>query len=285
MTYNTGIMQFIRPAILGLCAFGLAFGAKAEQRGMDAYKSIVDRNPFGLKDPPPAVVKDAPKTNEVKKEDFYLTGISTIGNPNRPKVYLISKDPQKKQYDEKYFNLTLGDRNGDLMLNEVDVKGRRVRITYLGEEKWLSMKDNGVPAPAGPAPGAPGVPTLPPGSIVPPPGGNAPIPLPNAHNPSIPQPQPLSYPNANNANRRAIRTSNTGANQNTGYSGYGGVSGAVPNVPTTTAGGSGTYAGPQTDAEMLQHIINLQNPTRSNPSLPKNVPPPPIPQIGNMPGL
>jgi hypothetical protein len=258
MTYNIRIMQWVRQAIPAVCALGVVFTATAEQRPLDTYKSIVDRNPFGLKDPPAAVVKPETNAAPVKKEDFYLTGISTIGNPNRPKVYLVSKDATKKQYDEKFFNLTLGDRTGELTLNEVDVKGRRVRITYQGEDKWLSMKENGVPAPAGPAPGAPGAPgMMPPGSVVPP--GVNPVPLPNGNGGpnQIPQPQPLSYPNANNLNRRSVRTS-----------------------------GAPTYQGPQSDSEMLKHIIEAQNQQKLNPpqNLPKGVPLPPMPGIVSMPG-
>src|SRR5437868_2567609 len=119
-------MGWVRQASLGMFAFGVVFVALAEQRPLETYKSIVDRNPFGLKDPPqPLPPKDTNTPPQAKKEDFFLTGISTIGNPNRPKVYLVSKDTTKKQYDEKFFNLTLGERNGELTLNEVDVKGRR----------------------------------------------------------------------------------------------------------------------------------------------------------------
>src|SRR2546429_8574009 len=101
-------MRTVRQAILGVCASALVLTATAEQRPLDNYKSIIDRNPFGLKDPPPALVK--PETNApIKKEDFYLTGISTIGNPKKPKAYLIAKDNTKKDYDQKYFNLTVGD--------------------------------------------------------------------------------------------------------------------------------------------------------------------------------
>jgi hypothetical protein len=211
-------MQMVRQTILAVCALGVAVNATAEQRPLDNYNSIIERNPFGLKDPP--VAKPPAETNAlVKKEDFYLTGISTIGSRKKPKAYLIAKDNTKKDYDQKFFNLTVGDRQGDVTLQEVDEKGRRVKIVYLGEEKWLSMKDNGVPAPVGPAPGmqvVPGVPGQHPAGMQPP--GAVPIPLPNA-NPPTPQhaPQPLSYPNSSNPNRRNPRTSYGGAMNNSGY--------------------------------------------------------------------
>ena len=162
-------MQLVRQMILAVCAFGVALTGLAEQRSMESYKSIVDRNPFGLKDPP---VLQPPPTNkpatEKKPEDFYLTGITTIGTPKRPKAYLLSKDASKKLYDEKYYTMTVGDKQGEVTMKEIDPVGRRVLIAYLGEDRWLSMKDNGVPAPSGPPAGA--MPLVPgaPGTIPPP---------------------------------------------------------------------------------------------------------------------
>jgi hypothetical protein len=148
-------MQMVRQTILALCAFGVVSAALADQRSMEAYKSIVERNPFGLKDPviPPPAPTNKPPTVE-KKEDFYLTGISTIGDPKRPKAYLLSKDASKKLYDEKYYTLSIGDSQGEVTLKQIDPKDRRVLIAYQGEDRWLSMKDNGVPAPTGHAPGS-----------------------------------------------------------------------------------------------------------------------------------
>src|SRR5688572_12648498 len=75
-------MQGARQFILTACVVGSAIGGFAEAPVGDSYKSIVDRNPFGLKDPPPPPpAKDPNPPPAVKKEDFYLTGISTIGNP------------------------------------------------------------------------------------------------------------------------------------------------------------------------------------------------------------
>jgi hypothetical protein len=220
-------MGMVRQVVLTGWACSLVLNASADARGADSYSSIIDRNPFGLKDPPPAVTKpEAPHTNDPKKEEFYLTGISTIGNPKKPKAYLLAKDTSKKDYDQRFFNLSVGDRQGDLELKEIDEKGRRVRVIYQGEEKWLSMKDNGVPAPAGPAPGhgiiMPGVPGVPgqPGAVPAPPGA-VPVPLPNPNNGNTyaaPQPQPLTSPSTtpNGANpayaRRIPRTTFTNPN-------------------------------------------------------------------------
>jgi hypothetical protein len=279
VTYTMGIMQLTRQAILAVCALGLLFSAKAEPRALDNYKSIIDRNPFGLKDPLPVT---PPQTNkppaEVKKEEFYLTGISTIGTPKRPKAYLLAKDTQKKEYDQKYYNLTVGDRQGDVLLKEIDEKGRRVLIVYQGEDRWLSMKDNSVPAPVGPPPGQPpGVPGGPlPGQPMPP---GVPTPLPSAH-PGM-QPQPLSYPNA--SNRRTPRTAsygNVGMNYGAGAPGAALSSSILPPSPSAVNNPAATVAanpGPQTDADVLKQIATMQNPHATG--LPPNIPAPPVPHF------
>jgi hypothetical protein len=232
MFYSGGML--VTRLIFGACTFALAFSAAAEARPMDTYNTIVVRNPFGLKEPPPPVVKDTnPPAQPPKKEDFYLTGISTIGNPKRPKAYLLAKDASKKDYDQKYYSLTVGDSQGDVKLQEIDSKGRRVKIEYLGEEKWLSMKDNGVPAPAGAPAGGP----MQPGMVAPPGGVAAPIPLPLPNGGGAVA-QPISYPNAGNNNRRPIRTA--------GYGSTAGNFGAV------------TPDGPQTDADVLKQIITMK---------------------------
>ncbi|HUS37476.1 MAG TPA: hypothetical protein VM680_19165 [Verrucomicrobiae bacterium] len=234
MRYNAG-MHLAR-SLLTASAFALALATAAESRPLDTYNTIVVRNPFGLKDPPPQAIKETnPPAPPQKKEDFYLTGISTIGNTKRPKAYLLAKDASKKDYDEKFYSLNIGDRQGDVTLQEIDPKGRRVKIEYLGEEKWLSMKDNGVPAPAGaPAPGM----------IAPPGGMPSPVPLPlpqGAGGPMQPA-QPVSYPNAGNTARRPIRTS-----------GYGAPTGNFGAINST-----GVSDGPQTDAEVLKQIVLMR---------------------------
>lgn len=264
-------MQLVRQMVLALCAFGIGFSSVAEQRSTESYKSIVDRNPFGLKDPP---IAQPPPTNkpatQEKKEDFYLTGITTIGTPKRAKAYLLSKDASKKLYDEKFYTMSVGDKQGEVTMKEIDPKGRRVLIAYLGEDKWLSMKDNGVPAPTGPAPGA--MPLIPgaPGSV-PPPGGAVPVPLPSAGGVApVHQPQPLSYPGAANSNRRVPRSTVNGAanrlSMNPGY--------VAPNPTATTANSSANIPGPQTDAELVEQMVRMKAQQKfANP----NSPTPPLP--------
>jgi hypothetical protein len=291
MSYIRG-MQLVRQTILAVCAFTAASTAVAEQRSMDVYSSIVERNPFGLKDP---VVPAAPPTNkpaaDPKKEDFYLTGISTIGDSKRPKAYLLNKDASKKNYDEKYFTLSAGDKQGELAVKEIDPKGRRVLIAYQGEDRWLSMKDNGVPAPTGPGPGqGGGMPLVPgaPGAIPPAPGA-VPTPLPGA----APAHQPLTYPSAGNPNRRTPRSTYSGsanpgfvnpaANQTYATPVYNAPGVAnMPGVPTVTPIGNvpggqppAHDQGPQTDAELIGQMGALKEPVKIGGATPRQYQPPP----------
>jgi hypothetical protein len=268
MKYLSGMR--VGPVLSALFAASFALSTAAESRPLDSYKSIIDRNSFGLKDPapPPPPPTNAPPP--AKKEDFYLTGISTIGNPKRPKAYLIAKDSSKKEYDQKFYNLSIGDRQGDVTLQEIDPKGRRVKIVYQGEEKWLSMKDNGVPAPTGPGPGVPGMPGVhPPGGMgapgaIPPP---VPLPLPTPGGNSG-QPQPVSYPNASNPVRRPVRTTaptsvGAGANYNApALVAPGGVptigTPGNPGVVGQPAQNPPVYQGPQSPQELAEHYIRLK---------------------------
>src|SRR5688500_11127423 len=117
-------MRGVRQWILAGCVMGLTLHTVAESRPIETYQSIIERNSFGLKDPPaPTPAKDPNPAPQVKKEDFYLTGISTSGNPKKPKAYLLAKDQSKKEHEQKFYNLSVGDRQGDVTLIEIDPKG------------------------------------------------------------------------------------------------------------------------------------------------------------------
>src|SRR4051812_29435188 len=106
-------MRMVRPIILTATLVGSICCGQAENRPLDNYRSIIDRNPFGLKPPPPPPAPVEPPKQLEKATEFYLTGISTIGFPNRPKrAYLMNKDNTKKD-KEKFYTLTLNDKSGD----------------------------------------------------------------------------------------------------------------------------------------------------------------------------
>ena len=212
MTYSLG-MRLLGSIILTASVFSASAMKAAETRSMDHYRSIVDRNPFGLKPvPPPPPQKPVETAPAAKSEQFYLTGISTIGYPNKPKkAFLMNKDNSKKEYNEKFYNMQINDKQGDLRLDDIDEKEKRVKVTYRGEEMWLSMKDNGVPTPTSTAVPQPGMPGLAPGVPAVPavtaPGG-VPLPLPGA----VPNVNAMNQPVANPSMRRLPRSNQFGNN-------------------------------------------------------------------------
>jgi len=280
-------MGGIRQAILAAGGFGIILSMAADTNAPADYQSIANRNAFDIKETAPMqpLVTNKPPA-EPKKEEFYLTGISTIGTPKRPKAYLVAKDTQKKDYDQKFYNLAVGERQGDVTLKEIDEKGRRVRIEYQGEDKWLSMKDNGVPAPTGQAPGVAGITGNPmPGRPMPP--SQSPPPLPVANTAPTAQPLPLNYANENT--RRIPRTGTASAGAAAvNATGYGNsalypLPGSVLSTPIPPPLGANdsapnpVYQRPTTDADLLNQTPTVQNPEATG--FQTNLPSPPVPQL------
>jgi hypothetical protein len=230
MIYSLG-MRFTGSIILSASVIATVAMNAAESRSMDNYRSIVDRNPFGLK-PVPPVVTPAPvdTTPTPKMEQFYLTGISTIGYPQRPKkAFLMNKDNTKKDYADKYYNMQINEKQGDLRLDDIDEKGKRVKVTYRGDEMWLSMKENGVPTPTSttaPQPGMPGIPGMAPAVPNIPGAAGVPTALPGAVPTANNAMQPSVYPST-----RRLPRSNQYGNANQTMQGGGSTPVYTPNIP------------------------------------------------------
>ena len=148
-------------ALATLPARGIVNDNKAKGQ---MYKTIVDRNPFGLKDPPPVVVQapvvEPPAPPPV---EILLTGIATIVPPKR--AFLMAKDPNKK---DPYYSLSEGQGKDGIEVLQIDEKAKTVKIRQAGKETVLTFAANGRKSDAtapGPIPGQPGVPGqgLPPG--------------------------------------------------------------------------------------------------------------------------
>jgi hypothetical protein len=262
--------------VFALGALTAVFAVFAESRNATEYDSIANRNAFGLKDAPPAPLQTPTNRppSEAKKEEFYLTGISTIGTPKHPKAYLVAKDAQKKDYDQKYYNLAVGDRQGDVTLKEIDEKGRRVRIEYQGEDKWLTMKDNSVPTPSGPTatnnfPGnpMPGHPLTPPAA--------APPPLPGANTASAGSTEPTNHRIRRNVNYGSAGRSMMGY----GYSASPNVTAGVSSVNEASFQANGTAPNP--DLQSQPGVVNVNqstSPNTASTNVVGSVPVPPSPQ-------
>lgn len=151
----------------------------------ETYQPIVDRNPFGLKPPPPpqtnnptAPVKEKPKT------EMFLTGITSIGYPRVPKkAYIMTKETAGKK-EPTYYSLSEGVERDGIKVLSIDDAGKKVRVHTEEGEVVLSFQTHGVPPPVAPAaakPGQPGVPGQPGAFPVPPPPGVTGQPQPVTH--------------------------------------------------------------------------------------------------------
>jgi hypothetical protein len=242
------------------------------------YQIIVERNPFGLKDPPPAAPPPAPPP--APKSDIFLTGITTFLQPK--KAYLMTKDPQGKM---QYYSFKETDAADGLEMLEINERDKSVRIRRDGEEMLLTFDKNGVKPPPAAAPPAPGA--HPPG--MPNPGG-PPVPG-QPGQPAVNYPQNLPSPPGLNPNTRTLpsRTMrvqpdmqtgagfdvNVGSGANADYRAV--IRGRGVDVIQNTPQ-SPQQQGPKLSAEEQLALIELQR--ASNP----NIQFPPMPNVGGAGG-
>ena len=148
----------------GFSAFCLADTPVIESTLPDSpYKTIAERNAFGLKPPPPPVVA-APPVVEQAKSDLKLTGITSFGSV---KAYFMATDPKSKA--PEYFSLGVDEKKDGIEVLSIDDAGKSVRIRSAAGETLMSFVTHGVTPPttppaSTPAPGAPGIPGASPGS-------------------------------------------------------------------------------------------------------------------------
>ncbi|MEN9574801.1 MAG: hypothetical protein RL514_2656 [Verrucomicrobiota bacterium] len=149
------------------------------------YKVILDRNPFGLKPPPPPVAPPAPAPLPETPTNYKLSGITALFNP--PRAMFVNQPPGKPT--PEYLSLSEGQVQGSLEVlpNGINVKAGTVRVKISGEERTLSFEKDGLKAPAGPpimtAPGVPLPPFGLPNPVPPTPGGSM---VPTANTPATP---------------------------------------------------------------------------------------------------
>ena len=153
----------------GYAALGLAcctgnLEALTVETGDNPYTSIVERNVFALKPPPPAPDPNAQAGN-VPVPKIFLTGITTILGNKR--ALLKTPPPQGKPGEgpkgEQSFILAEGQRDGDLEVLEIDEKAGAVKVKFGDTIVPLNFADNGVKIaatgpPPMPMPGLPGAP-------------------------------------------------------------------------------------------------------------------------------
>lgn len=123
------------------------------------YQSIVARNPFGLRDPPPAppVVEPQP-TNQVSPSALKLTGITTMFGGKR--AMFVVMEPGKPILNSDMVLEGEQDPVTNVKVLGIDERASVVRVDYGGRQLALNFVDNGYKPPAGAAgaaqPGAAG---------------------------------------------------------------------------------------------------------------------------------
>jgi hypothetical protein len=141
----------------------------AELPAESNYRVILERNPFGLKDPLPETKPDPSTTNVAVKVDIKLTGISGDGAAKRAWLVIPPSGPVKPGQappQPKYLSLREGDEHDALKVLEIDARAATVKILNAGQTVSLNFKDNalpltvvappvGTPGPTGNRPGQP----------------------------------------------------------------------------------------------------------------------------------
>jgi hypothetical protein len=174
MDYGFGMKRRWRIWMPFLGMFLVMGGAQADVSSVSApsYQSFVDRNPFGLKDPPapaPAPVVTPPPPVQV---NIQLSGISSVGGNKR--VWLVIP-PGPGRTNAAYLSMSEGDpeREG-IRIQSIDPARGVVQILNAGSPATLDFQTHGLayrpPAPVnipGPAQqaraGRPGAPVVTPG--------------------------------------------------------------------------------------------------------------------------
>ncbi|MBI2948291.1 MAG: hypothetical protein HYY23_11650 [Verrucomicrobia bacterium] len=153
----------------GLC--GADVPANDNSPADHPYKTIAERNPFGLKPPPPPQPVPQPVVEQAKN-DLKLTGITSFGSL---KAYFMATDPKSKA--PEFFSLGVEEKKDGIEVVAIDDAAKSVRIRTAGTETLMTFATHGVappttpPAPIAATPGAPGVPGIAPGSVPVPGGG------------------------------------------------------------------------------------------------------------------
>jgi hypothetical protein len=135
---------------LVLCS---AANARTAAESGNPYQGIVERNVFGLKAPPPP---PDPEANKPPLPKITLTGIVTLGGGKRAllKTPPTPPKPGEPAKTDQGFILSVGERQGDIEVLEIDEKKGSVKVNYGGNVTDLTFEKDGIKAPSAPAPGA-----------------------------------------------------------------------------------------------------------------------------------
>ncbi len=123
--------------LLAFSACGSAGGTDLEKRD---YSVIAERNPFGLRSPPPPQKK---VIVALPKDEIFLTGITSIGEKQ---AYFMSKP--RTSHAPQYFRLAVGESENGIEVLDIDPVAKAVRIQRDGIELTMTFPANGVRPPS-----------------------------------------------------------------------------------------------------------------------------------------
>src|SRR5436190_4479094 len=154
----------------------------SDSTAQNPYQPIVDRNIFGLKDPPPPPNPDDLKP-KVQGPKITLTGIITFGSKRALMKAIMPGKPgeggKPAAPAEQSFMLAEGQAEDQIEVIAIDEKAGTVKVNNFGTEQTLNFTDNGLKPPVaaavagGPAPGGVPQPYRPAGIAGPGASGNA----------------------------------------------------------------------------------------------------------------
>ncbi|MFO1497180.1 MAG: hypothetical protein U1G07_02070 [Verrucomicrobiota bacterium] len=131
------LAMFCLPAVVPFLVKLQAGTSPLEERH---YRVIIDRNPFGLRPPPPLPTNAIPAAPPL--QDIFLTGITSFGEE---RAYFMTK-PHPGQSAE-YYSLPEGEETNGLEVVDIDLETRSVRVRRGGTESVMTFEANGVKPP------------------------------------------------------------------------------------------------------------------------------------------
>lgn len=202
---------------------GIASLGRAESRP-NPYTAIVERNPFGLKEPPvaPPVETVKPVTPPAK---VVLTGITSLSSAKKCFLEITEQEAGKSGTVLRPI-LQEGEGAGSVEVVSIDVEKNTVRIKNSGQELDLKFEDPTKLASAAPRAGVPMHPAVPPAPAFHPP------PQLNTGGPTI-----ISPSSSENSSRNSS-VSMFGSQPTAGVDPASQVNGAIPSALGRTEGGT-----------------------------------------------
>lgn len=146
---------------LGALVFTLACPAVTPPEKAAQYSVIGNRNPFGLVDPPPLVVKvdEAPKKEVDPPPNVELTGL--FHNSRKGKTVAMFLVEKKKGEKKESFMWSVGEGGEGMKVLAINESEKTVRLAVRNVESTITFSEKKAPAPAAAPAGGPRVPGQP----------------------------------------------------------------------------------------------------------------------------